>query len=70
MHGKMRTLFRGLVEKPKGWRPPERYMHIWEDNIRMYLEGTGWEGMDWISLAKDKDQQQASVNTVINCQVP
>jgi hypothetical protein len=30
------------------------------------LGETGWEGMDWISLAQNRDQQQTSVNTVIN----
>jgi hypothetical protein len=26
----------------------------WEDNIRMYLRETEWEGVDWIHLALDR----------------
>jgi len=28
----------------------------WEDNIRMDLREIGWEGVDWIHVAQDKDQ--------------
>jgi hypothetical protein len=34
-------------------------------NIRMGLRETGWEGVDWIHLAKDKDHWLSLVNTVI-----
>jgi hypothetical protein len=33
-----------LVTKPKGKRPPGRPMH--NENSRMDLRETGWEGMD------------------------
>lgn len=66
MHGKKRNAFKGLVGKLKGQRPPERCVHCWWDNIKVCLGETGWEGMDWISLAQNRDQQQTSVNTVIN----
>jgi len=36
----------------------------------MDLREIGWEGLDWICLAQDKDQWQAHVNTVINLQAP
>jgi hypothetical protein len=36
-----------------------------EDNIRMDLRETGWEGVEWIHLAQDRDQWRAFVNTVI-----
>jgi hypothetical protein len=39
-------------------------------DIRMYLKETGWEGMDWIHLAQDRDQRRALVNMVINLRVP
>jgi hypothetical protein len=30
----------------------------------------GWDGMDWIDLAQDRDQWMALVNTVMKLQVP
>jgi hypothetical protein len=36
----------------------------------MDLRGIEWSGMDWINLAQDRDQWRASVNTVINLEVP
>jgi hypothetical protein len=26
------------------------------DNIKIYLRDIGWDGMDWIDLAEDRDQ--------------
>jgi len=34
------------------------------------LKEIGWEGVDWILLAQNRDQWQAVVNTVMNLQVP
>jgi hypothetical protein len=42
----------------------------WEDNIKMDLRETGWGATDRIDLAQDKDQWRASVNMVLNLQVP
>jgi hypothetical protein len=39
-------------------------------NIKTDLGETGWDGMDWIDLAQDKDQWRALVNTVMNLLVP
>jgi hypothetical protein len=39
------------------------------DYITMYLEETGWGGMDWIDMAQDRDQWGALVNTVINLRI-
>jgi hypothetical protein len=36
-----------------------------EDNIRIGLRKTGWEGMDWIELAQDRNQR-TFVKTVMN----
>jgi hypothetical protein len=30
----------------------------WEDNIKVYLEETGWGELDWIDLAQDRDSNQ------------
>jgi hypothetical protein len=40
------------------------------DNIKMDLREIGWNGMDWIDLAQDRDQWRAPVNTVMNLRVP
>jgi hypothetical protein len=36
----------------------------------MYLRETGWDDMDWINLAQDRDWWRALVNTALNFQVP
>jgi hypothetical protein len=36
----------------------------------MDLQEVGFEGMDWIELAHDRDRLWALVNTVMNLQVP
>jgi hypothetical protein len=35
--GEMKGVYRVLVGKPEGKRPPGRPRHRWEDNIKMYL---------------------------------
>jgi hypothetical protein len=39
-------------------------------NIKIDLRELGWDGMDWINLAEDRDQWRALVNTVMNLRVP
>jgi hypothetical protein len=58
------------VGKPEGKRPLGRPRRRWVDNIKMDLRETGWNGMDWIKLAQDRDQWRALVNTVIKLRVP
>jgi hypothetical protein len=40
------------------------------DNIKMDLREIGWDGVDWMDMAQDRDQWRALVNTVLNLQVP
>jgi hypothetical protein len=40
------------------------------DDIIMVIRGKGWDGVDWIDLAQDRDRWRALVNTVMNLQVP
>jgi hypothetical protein len=35
----------------------------------MDLREIGWDGVDWIELAQDRDQWRALVNTMKNLQV-
>jgi hypothetical protein len=36
----------------------------------MDLGEIGWEGVDWMVLAQDRDQWRALVNTVVKLRVP
>jgi hypothetical protein len=40
------------------------------DNIKMDHREIGWDGMDWVDVALDRDQWMALVNTVMNLRVP
>jgi hypothetical protein len=40
------------------------------DNIKMDLREIGLDGVDWIDLAKDRDQWRALVYMVMNLRVP
>jgi hypothetical protein len=40
------------------------------DNIKMDLRDIGWDGVDWIDMAEDRDQWRALVRTVMNLPVP
>jgi len=68
--GEMRNTYKILVSKPEGRKPHRRPRHRWEDNIRMDLREIGWEVVDWMHLAQDRDQWWALVNMVMNLQVP
>jgi hypothetical protein len=37
---------------------------------RSTITPIGWDGMDWIDQAQDRDQWRALVNTVMNLRVP
>jgi hypothetical protein len=65
-----RNSYRILVGKPEGNRPLVRPRRRWVDNIKMDLREIGWDGMDWMDLAQDRDQWRALVNTVMNLRVP
>jgi hypothetical protein len=41
----------------------------WVDNIKIDLREIGWDGMDWIDLAQDRNQWRALVNIVMNFRV-
>jgi hypothetical protein len=61
-----RNAYRILVGKPEGKRPLGRPRSRWVDNIKMDLREIGWDAVDWIDLAQDRDQWKALVNTVMN----
>jgi hypothetical protein len=65
-----RNAYRILVGKPEGKRPLERPRRRWVDNIKMDVTEIGWNGIDWIELAQDRNQWRVLVNTVMNLRVP
>jgi hypothetical protein len=54
--GEKRTEYRILVGKPEGKRPVRRPRRRWVDNIQMDLREIGWDGVDWIDMAQNRDQ--------------
>jgi hypothetical protein len=68
--GEVRGAYNILVRKPEGRRPLGRPRRKWEDNIKMDLREIGFEDVDWIRLAHDRDRWRALVSTVMNLRVP
>jgi hypothetical protein len=64
-----RNAYRILVGNSEGKRPLGRPRCRWVDNIKIGLREIGWDGMDWIDLAQDRDQWRALVNAVMNLRV-
>jgi hypothetical protein len=60
--------YRLLVGKSEGKRPLERPRCRWVDIIKIDLRD--WGGVDWISLAQDRDKWRALVSAVVNLRVP
>jgi hypothetical protein len=52
--------------KARKKEPLGRPRRRWEDNIKADLREIGWDGVDWIDVAQDRDQWRALVNTVMN----
>jgi hypothetical protein len=69
-NGEKGTVYRLLVGNPEGKRPLVRPRRRWVDNIRMDLGEVGWDDVDWIGLAQDRNRWRALVNSVLNLQVP
>jgi hypothetical protein len=67
-HGRDKCV-QNFARKPEGKRPHGRLRHWWEYNIRMNLREIGWEDVDWIHLAQDRDPWWALVYTVMKLEV-
>jgi hypothetical protein len=44
-----------LMGKPEGERPLRRPRRRYVDNIKMDLRAIGWDDMDWIDLAQNRE---------------
>jgi hypothetical protein len=68
--GERRGAYRILVGRPEGRRRLGKPRRRWEDNIKMDLQEVGWESVDLIYMAQDRDRWWALVNAVMNLRVP
>jgi hypothetical protein len=59
-----------LISKPERKKPFVRIRRRWKGNIRMDLREVGWEGVEWMHRAQDRDQLRALVNAIMNLQRP
>jgi hypothetical protein len=53
--GTKRNASRILVRNPGGKRPLRRPRRRWVDNIKIDLREIGWDVVDWVDLAQDRD---------------
>jgi hypothetical protein len=58
-----------FLGKPEGKGPLGRPRRRWVDNIKIDIGEIGWDGVDWVNLAADRDTWRALVNTVMNLRV-
>jgi hypothetical protein len=58
-YGEKRGVYRILVGKPEGKRPPGSPRHRWEDNIKLDHQEVGCEDMEWIDLAQYRGRWRA-----------
>jgi hypothetical protein len=65
-----RNACRTFVGKPEGEGPLGTTRRRWVDIIKTDLRKIGWNNMDWIGLAQDRDQRRALVNTIMKLRVP
>jgi hypothetical protein len=62
-------IYSGIRWETRRKETTRRFKHRWEDNIKMDIRDNGWDGMDRINLAQDRDQWRALVNAVMNLRV-
>jgi hypothetical protein len=67
---KMSNSYEMLFRKRGGRRQLERPRHSWEENIKIDLKETGYDGVDWIHLSQDTVRWRALVNTIANLRIP
>jgi hypothetical protein len=62
--------YRVLARRPEEKKPLGRPRRRCEDNIKIYFQEAGWEGMDGTDLTQDGGRWRALVNAVMNRRVP
>jgi hypothetical protein len=69
-NGEKRNAYRILVGNPEEKRSPRKLRRRWVDNIKTDLREIGWDDVNWIDVAQDRDYWRALVGTVLNLRVP
>jgi hypothetical protein len=64
--GEMTSAYIVFIVKREEKGPVGTCRHRWEHNINMDLKEMGYEGMDWIHVAQDRDQRLFLMNSVLN----
>jgi hypothetical protein len=65
-----RYVYKILVGEPEEKKPLGRPRRSWVDNIKIDLREIGWDDVDWIDVAQDREKWRAAVDTVMNLRVP
>jgi hypothetical protein len=60
-----RAAYRVLMGKPEGKKSLGRSGRRWQNKIKMEFKEIGWDGADWIHLARNKDRWRGPVNIVL-----
>jgi transposase len=63
--GDKRNVYRISVGKLEGKRPLGRPRCRGVDNIKIDRREIGWDGVEWIDMARDRENWRALVNTAI-----
>jgi hypothetical protein len=61
---------KSLDEEPEVNRPVGRCKLRWQNNIKMDLKGTVYEGVHWNHATQDRDPQWVLVKTVMILWIP
>jgi len=69
MQREIKNLYKILVCKPEE-TDHSKDLGVDVRKILGWILGKGWEVVDWIHLAQDRDQWRAIVNMVMNLRVP
>jgi hypothetical protein len=74
--GHVARIGRGKMHIGYWWESQKERDH-WEDQgvggwtiLKWISEEIGWDVMDWIDLAQDRDRWRALMNTTVNLRVP
>jgi hypothetical protein len=68
--GAIRNANRSSVGKSEWKIPIGRHALRYEANIKLDIKEIGFEGVNWIHLAQDRNQWWVVVNTVMNHRIP